>query len=325
MDILLLALTIVSLTIAAAMTIVAWKLRRDARRRSDARVAVLEALAFGDEGEQEPRERHDEPGDTHQPTEAPIAGAPVTGGAYADRHAAPPVVTAAPLVMETASPASPSWDAALGVHGGRNPVPDRNDVDLDVAAVPAAMFAPAAKTSAGARRAGVVAAVAIVMMVGVSAAYVVRGDFAWPSAAVMHGPSAAAARDAGQPLELLSLRHDVPGPGQFTVTGLVQNPQQGRAVSGLVAVVYLFDGQGRFLASGRAPLEYSALRPGDEAPFVVTIPATTEEVTRYRVGFRLEDGAVVSHVDRRGQAPANTTGDAIDVDPPAGRARRVEG
>jgi hypothetical protein len=293
MDILLLALTIMSLLVAAAMTAVAWKLKRDARRRSDARVAVLEALAFGDARDEEAVE----PPAAFRATEADVDAAP--------------------------APARPSWDGVLGSHAGRRPPPLDRD-EAEVTAAPAAMFVPVVRTSPGARRAAVLAAVAIVMIAGVSAAYLVRGDFSWPAFPAMAGASAAAS-DAVTPLELLSLRHDVAGPGQFTVTGLVQNPQQGRAVAGLVAVVYLFDGQGRFLASGRAPLESAALRPGDEAPFVVTIPATTEEVTRYRVGFRLEDGAVVAHVDRRGQAPANTTGDAVDVDPPAGRARRVEG
>jgi hypothetical protein len=308
MDILLLALTIVSLLVAAAMTAIAWKLKRDARRRSDARVAVLEALAFGD--------AHDE-GEEHGARLDPVAPADRPAPSPAAFRAADADVEAAP------APARPPWDGVLGSHGGRRPALDRDEAD--VTAAPAAMFMPVVRTSAGARRAAVLAAVAIVMIAGVSAAYLVRGDFSWPAFPAMTGASAASASDAVTPLELLSLRHDVAGPGQFTVTGLVQNPQQGRAVAGLVAVVYLFDGQGRFLASGRAPLEYSALRPGDEAPFVVTIPATTGEVTRYRVGFRLEDGAVVAHVDRRGQAPANTTGDAVDVDPPAGRARRVEG
>ena len=56
MDLLLLIVTAASLLLAACMTLVAWKLRRDARRRADARVAVLESIAFGDDdaGDQHP-------------------------------------------------------------------------------------------------------------------------------------------------------------------------------------------------------------------------------------------------------------------------------
>jgi hypothetical protein len=35
-------------------------------------------------------------------------------------------------------------------------------------------------------------------------------------------------------------------------------------------------------------------------------------VSRYRVGFRTEEGGIVAHVDRRGQLPGGMTGDAID-------------
>ena len=41
MDITLILVTLVSLTLAAVMTTLAWRLAREARRRSDARVAAL--------------------------------------------------------------------------------------------------------------------------------------------------------------------------------------------------------------------------------------------------------------------------------------------
>ena len=309
MDILLLMVTVVSLTLAASMTAVAWKLRHDARRRSDARVAVLEALAFGDQDDEESDEAPEPVRAPSRPTHAPIAQTPAERADEIDQE------------IDQEDLPGPSWDAALGTRSGR--VISIRDDDRPSES-PAPMFTPVVKTSPGARRVLVLAAVAIVMMGGVSAAYLIRGDFSWPTMTVTAAQTPAA-RENVAPLELLSLRHDVAAPGQFTVTGLVQNPQQGRPVSGLVAVVYLFDAQGRYLASGKIPIEYSSLRPGDEAPFVVTIPATHDEVSRYRVGFRLGDGAVVAHVDRRGQAPANTTGDAIEPEPPAGRARRVEG
>ncbi len=115
------------------------------------------------------------------------------------------------------------------------------------------------------------------------------------------------------PMELLSLRHTADDLGVFTVTGLVQNPAGGRKTNDIVAVVYLFDDAGRIVATGRAALDVTSLQPGDEATFVVTIPKATG-VGKYRVGFRLADGGVVAHVDRRGQPPVETTEDAIDTE-----------
>jgi hypothetical protein len=319
MDLLLLGVTAASLTLALGMTFVAWKLRRDARRRSDARVAVLETLAFSepeDDGEFE---------STTMRAEAPVR--PVPSVPEAPEPVPIPAVdrlTHAPLAPPANDAKRPVWDGALGARLGRS----ITTIDVEPEA-PAddRMFVPAVPTSSsGPRRVLVLAAVVVVMIGGVSAAYVLGGDLSIPSFATT-APSApqAQARQDVAPLELLSLRHTVGAPGQFTVTGLVQNPQLGRHVSGLVVVVYLFDAQGRYLASGKTPLEYPSLRPGDEAPFVVTIPASGDDVSRYRVGFRLKDGAVVAHVDRRGQPPASTTGEAIDPDQSSGapRARRI--
>ena len=58
-----------------------------------------------------------------------------------------------------------------------------------------------------------------------------------------------------------------------------------------------FDKSGTFVASGRAPLDFTTLQAGDESPFVVTIP-NVSEVGRYRVSFRT-DGGMLRHVDRR--------------------------
>ena len=62
-------------------------------------------------------------------------------------------------------------------------------------------------------------------------------------------------------------------------------------------MVFLFDRKGSFVASGRAPLDYQALAPGDESPFVITVPGAAD-VSRYRVSFR-EGDDVLPHVDRR--------------------------
>jgi len=99
-----------------------------------------------------------------------------------------------------------------------------------------------------------------------------------------------------RPLELVSMRHQREGT-TLTVSGLVRNPGAGAAVNGVTAVVFAFDRNGGFVASGRAPLEFGALAPGDESPFVVAVP-NVSDVARYRVSFRTGHG-VVRHVDRR--------------------------
>lgn len=107
----------------------------------------------------------------------------------------------------------------------------------------------------------------------------------------------AVANTAPAPLELMSMRHQRQGT-TLTVSGLVRNPSQGVAMNGVTAVVFAFDRSGAFLASGRAALDFSALGPGDESPFVVNVP-NVSEVARYRVTFRSGNG-VVRHIDRRG-------------------------
>ena len=108
-------------------------------------------------------------------------------------------------------------------------------------------------------------------------------------------PAASAARQAA-PLELVSMRHAREG-SSLTVSGLVRNPRAGSPAARITAVVFAFDKDGTFVASGRAPLDFTTLEPGDESPFVVTIPHVAN-VGRYRVSFRSESG-MLRHVDRR--------------------------
>jgi hypothetical protein len=108
--------------------------------------------------------------------------------------------------------------------------------------------------------------------------------------------TAAAAESADAPLELVALRHQRRG-DVMTISGLVRNPHGGRTIQALSAVAFTFDKQGSFLASGRAPLDFPLLQPGDESPFTVTVP-NSPAIGRYRVTFRTESG-IVPHVDRR--------------------------
>jgi hypothetical protein len=99
------------------------------------------------------------------------------------------------------------------------------------------------------------------------------------------------------PLELVALRHKREAES-LTISGLVQNPKSGVPQSRLVATAFVFGPDGAFLTSSRAPIDIRTLAPGDESPFVVTVPVNGD-VSRYRIGFRTEDGAVVAHVDKR--------------------------
>ncbi|MEO6224032.1 MAG: hypothetical protein ABIP90_12365, partial [Vicinamibacterales bacterium] len=113
-------------------------------------------------------------------------------------------------------------------------------------------------------------------------------------------------RGEGAPLELLSLSHRTEA-DDFVVAGLVQNPSDGKAAPSVMAVVYVFNAQGEYFASGKAALEFAPLAPGAESPFVVRLPKTSG-VSRFRVGFRTRDGSVVAHVDHRGKAIEGTRG-----------------
>jgi hypothetical protein len=116
-------------------------------------------------------------------------------------------------------------------------------------------------------------------------------------------------------LELLSLKQ-TQDTGALTITGLVQNPRDGAVLSKISATALVFSADGTFLASGRAPLDYTVLRPGDESGFVISVPVSAP-VARYRVGFRSEDGRVIGHIDRRTATTMASTNNA----PPLRRVR----
>jgi hypothetical protein len=167
--------------------------------------------------------------------------------------------------------------------------------------------------SAWPRRFAVVAGIAMFVVV---AALALRLRPAPITSAYLTTPTPASvpAQTPGQ-LELLSLKQ-AQGADALTITGLVQNPANGTELSKVVATALLFGADGTFLATGRAPLDFAVLRPGDESGFVIKVPVTAP-VARYRIGFRNEDGHVIGHIDRRtaatvaaerGEAPARSRG-----------------
>ncbi|MBZ5555692.1 MAG: hypothetical protein LAO77_00305 [Acidobacteriia bacterium] len=109
----------------------------------------------------------------------------------------------------------------------------------------------------------------------------------------------AASAAAAPPLELIALDHDREG-DRLVIRGVVRNPASGPAVPRLTAVVFLFNRDGGFLSSERAPIGAATLAPGSESPFVVTV-AGAGDVGRYRISFRTDD-RIVPHVDTRGKS-----------------------
>lgn len=259
MDTLFLAVTGLSLLLVLVMAIVVARMWRDERRRSDARVAALAAMAgypASDAARADEITRR-----THHVN--PLDDMPL-------REAAPPRRSALP------GPASTR--------------PARDDEDRG-----APLFAPPQTSTAWGRRLVIIVPLCLIVVGAGIAFYPPSPDIAAPPASSV--PAAVERAAAPVPLELLSLRHTQEA-DKLMVTGLVQNPRAGAAVTKVFVTAFVFAADGTFLASGRAPLDFTTLAPGDESPFVVTVPVKGD-VARYRVGFRGEDGRVIAHVDRR--------------------------
>ena len=109
-------------------------------------------------------------------------------------------------------------------------------------------------------------------------------------------PAASAPAAAALPLELVALGHERDG-DRLHVRGVLRNPPAGAPVDRLTAVVFVLKREGGFLTSARVMIEPSAMRPGGESIFVVTVPGAAD-AGRYRVSFRTDD-RIVPHVDRR--------------------------
>jgi hypothetical protein len=223
----LLIVTVVSMLLAAIMSLIAWRISGEERRRSEARIAALAA----------------------------------------EIHAAP---EARPTL----------WDPPL------------RRVEPTAPALQSLFVAP--KRRSGPRPFAILAGGGLVFATAVAIAVVSsRADRA-PVAAV--AAPAAVTTPASFPLELVALGHERVG-DQLTVRGVIRNPASAAEMDRLTAVVFLFTPSGGFLATGRAAVETTALRPGDESTFVVTVPRAAD-VARYRVSFRTDD-RVVPHLDRR--------------------------
>lgn len=237
MEILLAIVSLLSLTLAVAMSAVVWRLVREERRRTEARVAALRAEI---------------------------------------RRGAVPAEIAAAAALDLGSESTALSGAPLfaDAEGGRR--------------FPGRLGA-------------VAAAGALVVGSAVTIAVALGGHHAAGGAAARDHSAARSSEPV--PLELVALGHERDADG-LVVRGVVRNPVTGRTMSRLTAVVLLFDRNGAFVTSGRAPVETSLLAPGTESPFVVPV-AGAADVNRYRVSFQTDDRPV-PHVDCRvqGEPPA---------------------
>lgn len=278
MDTLFFAVTGVSVLLVLLMATVVVRLFLDDRRRSQARAAALVAMTDSDAVSSRASD-----------LASPRAAEPVNTGVGERIHTR----AADPVKPRAGQPAS---------HRQAPVFRDRDELELRPAAAHAEdvtpMFAQPTRSSPWGARLAIVAPLAVIIIGAGIAFYPSPPDIAAPPPVTKPG---SAPGDSVKPLELVSLKHSQEN-DRLTVTGLVQNPRASAPVSKVFATAFVFAADGTFLASARAPLDFTTVAPGDESPFVVTVPVKGQ-VARYRIGFRGEDGRVIAHVDRRGGGP----------------------
>jgi len=262
MDTILIAVTAVALAMTATMTVILVTVLRQERARSEARVAALSAMA-ADAIEDRPAPAFSHP-------------EPPRRQAFAPR----PAPASIPVSRFSEAPA----------------VDDADDLEIQPAVAGVShLFSEPEPSSPWGRRFVVIGCLAaLVLAVGMTLVFSrARSSSTAAGTNVAQGAPAA----TGSPLELLSLHYSQEA-DRLVVSGTVQNPRGATPVSHVVATAFVFGPNGAFLSSGRAPLDFITLTPGEESPFVVNVPVNGQ-VTRYRVGFRTEDGRVLPHVDKR--------------------------
>ncbi len=265
MESVMMIVTLVALALCGVMATITARLLREERRRSAARVAMLESGIS--------------------------AGAAETTDDRVTRPAS--VATKVPAVRVPVAVPQPEPIDALPLRPrAETPRPATTPVHS------AELFGTTARgSSSRARLAGIAIIGAILLAtaawLGVFPAGLTRQD---AGASEGSGTETVA---PGQPLQLLALEHVQAG-DTLTISGIIRNPETGAGQPGLTAVVFVFDRQGSFVTSARALVDPGMLDPGKETPFAVKVEQA-RSVGRYRVSFRTETG-VVPHVDRRHEA-----------------------
>jgi hypothetical protein len=274
MDIILFGITVVALGVALVMSLAAWRLTRDEKKRSAARVAALSLAASA------PEIREGGQGlstfAAENRAEKPMAKAPWSA----------PRIVPAPVVSAASAPA-----VELTLNQPARIEPARVSEPL-VAHASGFLGADDMQRDTGGRQKSLAFAAVFLFVV-------LSGGLVW----MMSGPRGTTPVAVGpnSPLELVSLTHARQNQ-KLAVSGLVRNPAAGKPIEHLSAVVFLFDRMGTFVTSSRANVDFLKLGAGDESPFVVSLDAPAT-VARYRVSFRTDDG-IVPHIDRRGASVA---------------------
>ena len=246
-DIVLVTVTIISLTIAAAMAVVTWRVLTQEQRRSDAGVADLLAAADGAEGAEAGFDTATDPSERlMRAHEAATTGDEQTDPLWTD------LVMARPTVANAATHSAPPLDLFLA------PEPMRSNGRRLILA-----------TGSGSAMLLVVFAVVVALNTR-------------PGASSTLSPAAAR---VASPLELVVLDHARAG-NRLSIHGLVRNPRTGSAVRNLSAVVFLFDRDGGYLSTAQAPVLDGELAPGGESAFEVPVESG-QRVARYRLTFRV--------------------------------------
>lgn len=296
MDIILSGITIVSLVVALVMSVAAWRVTRDEKKRSAARVSALSIAA----AEGEPKGSSPHYGSLPQ-TANPIGFELRTERVIAKAPWASPPSTAQPSPAATvASLRTPATPAALPLNQpARFDAPRISEPRISHAS--GFLGATEVQREEGGRQRSLAFAAVFLFVV-------LSGGLVF----MMSGPrgTSAAAVGPNSPLELVSLSHQRQN-NKLAVSGLVRNPAAGKPIEHLSAVVFLFDKMGTFVASSRANVDFLKLGAGDESPFVVSLEAPAT-VARYRVSFRTDEG-IVPHIDRRADAPAAAGGQTVSV------------
>ena len=260
MEFALATVTLLSLIMTAAMGIVTWRLVREERRRSAARLAALASEL-----------QRGRPALPREPV-------PMAKPAMTSTRPTKPLVRPRP----PATLSHPPIDVTIREREDSSPA-----VPVGAGAPTGGLFgAPVQSTSGFTSRFAWLGAAGVLIAAFVSAVILAFPD---------RDPDRGADGPDTVPVELLALEHDRQG-SFLAISGAIRNPAEAAGARQLAVMAMAFDRDGAMVASGRAPVEADTLLPGAETVFEVSLPA--ERITRYRVSF-LSEEATVPHVDRR--------------------------
>jgi hypothetical protein len=232
MDVALATVTVMSLSMAFAMGVVTWRLMREERLRSDARVAALMADLERARGRD--------------------VGA-VGQAASRARDVATPVPTTEPNQPRRRSvPAMPASAPARSAGSRMAPtVPETQPAT--------GLFGTQAGSPALLRRILATAAAAALVLAAVGLGMLSSNTPAEPGTGTP------------EPVELLSLEHAREGEF-LEITGSIRNPPAGIEREQLSVIATVFDRSGTVVGTGQTPLPVAVLAPGGETLFTISLP-----------------------------------------------------